>query len=319
MKSNSIKSVDYSIVIPVYQNEGSLNETFRTLKENVIDKNPQYTGEIIFVDDGSSDGSFQCLVDLQKNHPELIVIIKLTRNFGTYPAIIAGYEKATGKCVINVSADLQDPPELIHEMLHSHFEDKYNIVICTREAREEGLYRKFTSKIFYGVVKKLCFPDMPAGGFDFSLISKKVKDEILCDLEADFFLQGKILWAGYEIKYISYTRRKREAGKSQWTFSKKLKWFIDSVMSYSFFPIRFISAFGIILSFTGFLYAIYVFFYRLFSDNYIYGWAPIVILILILSGFQMLMLGVIGEYVWRTLSQVRRRPKYIVEEIIELD
>ena len=158
---------------------------------------------------------------------------------------------------------------------------------------------------------------MPTGGFDFSLVSHRVKNEILNNLEADFFLQGKILWSGYKIKYIPYKRRKRETGKSQWTFSKKLKWFIDSLMSYSFFPIRFMSAFGIILSFTGFLYAIVVFFQRLLSDDYIYGWTPIVILILILSGFQMLMLGVIGEYVWRTLSQVRNRPKYVINEVIE--
>jgi len=167
------------------------------------------------------------------------------------------------------------------------------------------------------MIKKLCFPNLPIGGFDYSLISDRVKDEILRNLEADFFLQGKILWSGYNIKYIPYKRGKRESGKSQWTFSKKIKWFIDSLMSYSFFPIRFMSAFGIILSFIGFLYAIVVFIERLLSDDYIVGWSPIVILILVLSGFQMLMLGVIGEYLWRTLSQVRNRPKYIIDEIIE--
>ena len=104
---------------------------------------------------------------------------------------------------------------------------------------------------------------------------------------------------------------------SQWSFSKKLKWFIDSVMSYSFFPIRFISTLGIFLALFGFIYAVVVFFQRLLSDDYIYGWAPIVILILILSGFQMLMLGVIGEYIWRTLSQTRNRPKYVIDEIFE--
>ena len=317
MKSKLNQSIDYSIVIPVFQNEGSLNETFQSLKKNVIDRNSQYSAEVIFIDDGSTDQSFQILMNLYKTYPELIIIVKLTRNFGTYPAIIAGYEKAKGKCVINISADLQDPPELIYDMLNYHFKKSYSIVICNRESRDEGFYRTITSKIFYGVIKKLCFPNMPTGGFDFSLVSHRVKNEILNNLEADFFLQGKILWSGYKIKYIPYKRRKRETGKSQWTFSKKLKWFIDSLMSYSFFPIRFMSAFGIILSITGFLYAIVVFFQRLLSDDYIYGWAPIVILILVLSGFQMLMLGVIGEYVWRTLSQVRNRPKYVINEVIE--
>ena len=190
-------------------------------------------------------------------------------------------------------------------------------MICNRESRDDGLYRTITSKIFYSVIKKLCFPNMPTGGFDFSLISNRVKNEILRDLEADFFLQGKILWTGYQIKFIPYKRLKRKEGKSQWTFSKKLKWFIDAVMSYSFFPIRFISLIGVVIALIGFFYALVVLFQRLFTEDYIYGWSPIVILILILSGFQLLMLGVIGEYVWRTLSQARDRAKYVIEKIVE--
>jgi dolichol-phosphate mannosyltransferase len=311
------KSVDYSIIIPVYQNEGSLNDVFHKLKDNVIDKNPQYSCEIIFIDDGSTDNSFQVLNNLYENYPELIVIVKLTRNFGTYPAIIAGYEKARGDCLINISADLQDPPELINEMLSSYFNENFNIVICHRESRDESAYRSITSKIFYGTIKKYCFPNMPKGGFDFILISHKVKKEILNDLEADFFLQGKILWTGYKIKFIPYKRMKRKEGKSQWTFSKKMTWFIDAVMSYSFFPIRFMSSFGAFIAFLGFLFALYVLYQRLFTENYIYGWSPIVILILILGGFQLLMSGVIGEYVWRTLSQTRSRAKYVIDEVIE--
>ncbi|MDP7196915.1 MAG: glycosyltransferase, partial [SAR202 cluster bacterium] len=178
-------------------------------------------------------------------------------------------------------------------------------------------YRSITSKIFYGSIRKFCFPDMPKGGFDFILISSKVKNEILDNLEADFFLQGKILWMGYDIKFIPYKRRIRKEGLSQWTFSKKLKWFMDAVMSYSFFPIRCISSVGVIVALLGFVYAFVVFFQRMTLDDFIYGWSPIVILILILSGFQLLMLGVIGEYIWRTLSQTRNRHKYVIDEIIE--
>ena len=317
MKSKINKKIDYSIIIPVYQNEGSLTETFHTIKTNVIDKNHQYSSELIFIDDGSTDKSFQIMYALYEAYPELIVIVKLTRNFGTYPAIIAGYEKARGECLINISADMQDPPELINDMLNFHFNNNYNIVICHRESRDESAYRSITSKIFYGTIKKYCFPNMPKGGFDFILISSRVKKEILQDLEADFFLQGKILWTGYDIKFIPYQRRKREEGVSQWTFSKKLKWFIDAVMSYSFFPIRFISSLGVIIALLGFGYAFIVFFQRLSTDDYIYGWSPIVILMLILSGFQLLMLGVIGEYIWRTLSQTRNRNQYVIDEIIE--
>ena len=311
------KPVDYSIIIPVYQNEGSLNDVFHKLKYNVIDKNPQYSCEIIFIDDGSTDNSFQVLNNLYEEYPELIVIVKLTRNFGTYPAIIAGYEKARGKCLINISADLQDPPELINEMLSSYFSENFNIVICHRSARDESAYRSITSKIFYSTIRKYCFSNMPKGGFDFALISHKVKKEILHDLEADFFLQGKILWTGYEIKFIPYKRLKRKEGKSQWTFSKKMKWFIDAVMSYSFFPIRFISLIGLIIALTGFFFALYILYARFFTENYVYGLTPIIMLILILSGFQLIISGVIGEYLWRTLSQTRNRVKYVIDEVIE--
>ena len=317
LKNNGL--VNYSIVIPVYQNEGSLNDFFYKLKENVIDKNLKYSCEVIFIDDGSTDKSFEVLSELHNKYPELIVIVKLTRNFGTYPAIIAGYEKARGDCIINISADLQDPPELINQMLSSYFDENFNIVICHRNSRDESKYRSITSNIFYGTIRKYCFPEMPKGGFDFILISQKVKKEILFDLEADFFLQGKILWTGYKIKFIPYNRMKRKEGKSQWTFSKKLKWFIDAVMSYSFFPIRFISSFGIIIALIGFFYALVVLYQRLFTEDYIYGLSPIIILILILSGVQLLMLGVIGEYVWRTLSQTRNRVKYVVDETIEAE
>jgi len=311
------KSVDYSIVIPVYQNKGTLSKTFQLIKKDVIDKNPQYTSEIIFVDDGSTDESLQEIIKLHDEYPELIVVLKLTRNFGTYPAIIAGYQQATGNCVINLSADLQDPPALIHDMLHYFFNENYNIVICNRQSRDDGVYRRITSKLFYGVIRKLCFPNMPVGGFDFSLISNIVKNDILRNLEADIFLQGKILWTGYDIRFIPYKRSKRETGSSQWTFTMKLKWFIDSLMSYSLFPIRAMTIFGIVLVFIGILFAIYVLFERLFTDDYVSGFTTIVMLILSLSGFQILMLGVIGEYVWRTLSQVRNRPKYIIDKIIE--
>jgi len=170
-----------------------LGDTFNSLKEQVIDRNQEYTSEVIFIDDGSTDNSFQTLMRLYEAHPELIVIIKLTRNFGQYSVIIAGYEKAKGKCVISISADLQEPPELIHDMLNYHFKENFNIVICNRESRDEGFFRTITSKIFYGLIKKLCFPNMPIGGFDFSLISNRVKNVILKDLEADFFARKNIM------------------------------------------------------------------------------------------------------------------------------
>jgi dolichol-phosphate mannosyltransferase len=310
-------SVDFSIVIPVFFNQGTLKKTYQILREEVINGSQGRTGEVIFVDDGSREGSLDGLVKLKEEFPkDNIKIIKFTRNFGQVAAIKAGYQIAKGTCVINISADLQDPPQLINQMLDHFYNDNYEIVVCTRESRDESFLKRKTSRLFYGIIKHLSFTNMPIGGFDFVLISNKVKTIILERPEANPFWQGQILWPGYSVKFIPYKRRKREVGKSRWTFSKKVKYLIDGVMSYSYLPLRLISITGILLAFGGFLYAAIIFFARLFGSIPV-GWAPLMIVILVLSGIQMLMLGVIGEYLWRTLDQVRNRPTYIIEKIYE--
>ena len=158
---------------------------------------------------------------------------------------------------------------------------------------------------------------MPIGGFDFVLISEKVKKIILSKQEANAFWQGQILWTGINIKFISYRRAKREIGTSKWTTSKKIKYLIDGVMAYSYFPLRIMSFTGLIVSILGFIYAIDVFVERIFGNVPMKGWAPLMIIILVLSGIQMLMLGIVGEYLWRTLDQVRNRPTYIIDKIYE--
>lgn len=309
--------VDYSIVIPVYCNQGSLEKTYSKLYEEVVQLNKDLSYEIIFIDDGSYDSSFEELSRIRDIDPEHIRIIKFTRNFGQVSAITAGYHLARGKCIINISADLQDPPSLINEMLSTHFNDTYDIVVCTRESRDETVFRTITSKIFYKIMNKLTFPNMPIGGFDFVLISNKVRDIILSKKEANPFWQGQILWTGFNLKFIPYKRERREVGTSMWTTSKKIKYLIDGIMAYSYFPLRIMSVTGLIVSIIGFLYALYIFFARILGSVPIQGWAPLMIIILVLSGIQMLMLGIVGEYLWRTLDQVRNRPPYVIEKIYE--
>ncbi|MEW6602126.1 MAG: glycosyltransferase family 2 protein [Nitrospirota bacterium] len=312
-----MKEVDYSIIIPVYYNEGSLEKTFDVLNDKVIQNNKGLTCELIFIDDGSKDNSFNKLLELRERHPDLVKVIKLTRNFGQVSAMTAGYRYANGKCLINISADLQDPPELINEMIGYHFRDKYEIVIGTRESRDESYFRRKTSDMFYSMINKLSFSNMPSGGFDFALISRRVRDIMFDKQEANPFWQGQILWTGYEIKYIPYQRRMRESGESRWTFSKKIKYLIDGVTSYSYFPLRLMSVVGSLVALFGFLYAINIIYGKIFGDVPFEGWAPIMILILVLSGIQMLMIGIVGEYLWRVLDQVRNRQPYIVEKIYD--
>lgn len=309
--------MDCSVIVPVYYNEGSLTTTFEKVAAQLEEHVHIQSYEVIFIDDGSADGSYDELKSIKKVHSEKVKLIKLTRNFGQVAAMKAGYMHAKGNCIINISADLQDPPELIRQMLDTFLHEKYDVVICNRIEREEGWYRKTTSKIFYKIMRKLTFKHMPEGGFDYALISGRVADSFRFKNEANSFWQGQVLWSGYRTKFIPYQRLKREIGTSRWTFSKKIKYLLDGVMAYSYFPLRFMAVLGILLFLAGIIYAVAIVMMYLFGDVPFKGWAPIMILVLVLSGIQMLMLGIIGEYLWRTLDQVRSRPSYVVEEIIE--
>ena len=310
----------YSIIIPVYCNQSTLKDLLIEIKDKVIEKNKHLNGEIIFVDDGSYDDSYNQLQQLKKQYNDInCTLIKLTRNFGQGPAIFAGYEYAKGDCVVNLAADLQDPVEIINKMLKYYFEENYKVVLPIRASRDDSFFRNFASKIFYWIIRKISFKNMPVGGFDIFLIDKKISKFILGSNESDPFIQGQILWSGYKTKYILYDRKKRFYGRSKHTLSKLIKFFIDGIMSYSFFPIRMMSYIGILISTFGFFYGSYIIY-----DHFTYigpprplGWASLMIVILIIGGFQMLMLGVIGEYIWRTLSQARGRPQYMIEEVIE--
>jgi polyisoprenyl-phosphate glycosyltransferase len=312
------KSVDCSIIIPVYFNEHSLNKLYESLRNEIFIKNQTITFETIFVDDGSTDNSLNVMVSVKNKYSEdIIKIIRLTRNFGQVNAIFAGLKNASGTFFVNMSADLQDPPELINEMIRYYKEEDYEIVIGSRSDREDSYYRKLTSKIFYSIIRKLSFPNMPQGGFDFILYGNKTRDFIIKNFDANPFLQGMLLWTGYKMISIPYIRKDREEGKSKWTFTKKIKYLLDGILSYSFFPIRLISFFGIIIALLGFTYAIVIIVARIIGNVPFKGWAPLMIVILLLSGLQMIMLGIIGEYLWRTFAQVKNKEPYMIDKIID--
>jgi glycosyltransferase involved in cell wall biosynthesis len=308
---------DYSIVIPVYFNEGSLASTLQDLRSQVIERNPGRRGEVVFVDDGSGDGSLAELLRLQRDYPALVRVIKLTRNFGQVNALLAGFAQARGRCVVFLSADGQDPPHLIHDMLEAHFEEGYEIVAGARAERYESYFRIITSRMFYSLMRRLAFPEMPLGGFDFVLLGRRALQVLLEHPEAHPFLQGQILWLGYPVKFLSYRRQERKVGVSRWTLGRKVTYLVDGVMSYSFLPIRLISVIGILAACFGFLYAILILIIKLVWGLPVRGWAPVMITILVMGGVQMLMLGVIGEYIWRTLAQTRHRPPYVVDRVYD--
>jgi dolichol-phosphate mannosyltransferase len=307
--------MDYSIVIPVYQNEGCLIPLMQSLRTAVLERNPDYRAEIIFVDDGSGDGSFAELRRIQEEFPAIVTIVRLTRNFGQAGAMLAGWKQVRGKCAITMSADGQEPPEMINDMLKAFFEENYEVVICAREGRDESSYRIITSRLFFYLMRKLTFANMPPGGFDFWLLSHRALEAVLRNADASPSFQGQLLWTGFKTKFLSYRRRKRIIGVSQWTLGKKFTTFLDGILAYSFAPIRIMSLVGCIFSILGFVYAGLILVDTLLLGNPVKGWAPLMIMVLVIGGFQMIMLGIIGEYLWRTLAQVRRRDMYLIDAI----
>lgn len=308
--------IDYTIVLPVYFNEGSLLPAYEKLKAEILTLQPRLQGGLLYVDDGSGDRSYDVLRQIHAKGEVPVTLVKLSRNFGQVMAIRAGISHCTSPTVIVISADGQEPPDLIPKMLAEHVEGKSEVVICTRADREEDAYRIWTSRLFYATMRKLCFKDMPMGGFDCFLLGPAALDAFRQEQELQPFLQGQILRLGFSRAFISYTRLKREFGTSRWTLGKKIAYFFDGLMNYSFFPIRAVSYLGMALAFLGMAYATVVLLNKVLGGAAIKGWTPLMIVVLVLGGAQMLTLGVFGEYLWRILVQVQRRNPYLVEQVI---
>ncbi|WP_038002431.1 glycosyltransferase family 2 protein [Syntrophorhabdus aromaticivorans] len=300
-----------SFVIAVYHNEGAISKTHEKIQSVFSHELVQHEYEMVFVDDGSKDGSLPEILRLREQDPR-VKAITFTRNFGQMAAMLAGFMEATGDAVINISADLQDPVELIPQMVDKWLSGS-EIVICHRIDRSDTLFAKLSSRLAYGVLR-MSLPQIPPGGFDFVLMDRKVMVVFnAIDVRHRFF-QGDLLWTGFRTSFIPYVRLKRTIGKSQYNFGKKLKNFLDAVLDASYLPIRFISLVGLITSMLGILYSVSIFFSWLRGGTPFSGWAPIMIVILFVGGLIMVMLGVIGEYVWRINEEVRKRPNYVVRD-----
>jgi len=306
-----------SVVLPVYFNEDNIPVTWKALSEALEALPDAMPWEVVFVDDGSGDGSFERLCEVQAADPERVRVVKLTRNFGQTAAILAGFQAVRGDCCVVMSADLQDPPELIAEMVRRWRGGEQKIVLATRSQREDGWLASFTSRVFYRLMRRYAVPNMPEGGFDFFLLDRQVIDLVNSIEEKNTFLQGQILWTGFKPDLIPYTRRAREIGKSRWTLSKKIKYFVDGFVTYTVAPIRLISLVGLIVSLLSFGYAAGITIARILWGTPILGWAAIMVSVLALSGMQILVLGIVGEYLWRNYHETRRLPNFVVERTLE--
>lgn len=303
----------FSIVIPVYYNELNLPETIPQLLD-LASEMDEYQLELVLVNDGSGDRSLEVLLEFQSRYPQTIKVVNLTRNFGSMAAIQAGLTVATGDCVGMIAADLQDPPELFYEMLR-YWEKGSKAVFAVRQDREEAFVQKVFSHGYYSLIRRFAIKDYPSGGFDFFLIDRQVVQEINRIQEKNTNLMTLIFWLGFQPIQIPYIRRQRKKGKSRWTLSKKIKLFVDTFVAFSYYPIRALSLIGLLVAIGSFLYGLFILFYWLFFGIVVQGYVPIMLVITFTAGIQMTMLGILGEYLWRTLDEIRRRPPFVIDEI----
>ena len=302
-----------SVVIPVYFNEDSLPKLFEELDlvEKELSKK-QICLELIFIDDGSGDKSLDRLLEFKKIRPETI-IIKLTRNFGAIKAVKAGLKFVTGDAFLVLAADLQDPPNLILEMVDSWLSGS-KFVICVRRTRDDPLVNKILAKLYYKILRLIVIKDYPDGGYSLLLMDKTFLPHIL-NSSKSVFLHVLAYWIGYEPKTIYYDRRARESGKSRWTLSKNLGAFLDVMLGFSVTPIRLISGIGFIVALASFLYGANVVISSFFFEIPVKGFVTLVALITFLLGLIIVMLGLIGEYLWRIFNEIDKKPDSVIDEI----
>ncbi|MEW6602006.1 MAG: glycosyltransferase family 2 protein [Nitrospirota bacterium] len=298
-----------SVIIPTYNEEENLPVLYQRLGEfSSASKN---NFEFIFVDDGSTDGSFSIIKGISEKDPRVIGI-RLSRNFGSHAACLAGLMHSKGDACTFISADLQDPPELIDD-LANEWNKGYEIVIGVREWGEQE--KRFFQDIYYRLVKRFALRNMPESGTDVFLVDRKVANSVIAMGEKNTSIFGLILWSGFSQTVVTYKKGKRLKGASKWSLSKKMKLFIDTFVSFSYFPLRIMSLLGIMIAFAGFTYAIIIIAARLVYFKAIEGWSSLMVILLMVSGVQMIMLGILGEYLWRNFDESRKRPPFIVREV----
>lgn len=314
---NRTSSHKLSIVVPCYNEEAVINETHQRLAA-MVDALPGMECELIYVDDGSRDNTLGLLREAAAGDPR-VRVLALSRNFGHQVALSAGLEHASGDAVVSIDADLQDPPEVIPEML-DRWRDGADIVYGQREQREgEPALRLLAIRTFYRVINWLSSTPIPMDTGDFRLVDRRVVDALLAMPERDRFLRGMVAWTGFQQEYVRYPRASRFAGVTKYPVKKLVHLAVDGIMSFSLIPLRlavWMGFFVATLSCVGIVYAVVV---RLTTSAWVQGWAMLMVGLLFLGGVQLIFLGVIGEYLGRIYMELKQRPLYFVKERLGFD
>lgn len=301
-----------SVIIPTYNEEENLPVLCQRLQE--VSETSIYDFEFIFVDDGSLDRSVSVLTD-QAARDSRFKVVQFSRNFGSHAACLAGLVYARGDARCSIAADLQDPPEVILALIE-RWEKGYETVIGVREW--EGRSLRIMPKVYWKLVKRFALSSMPESGTDVFLIDRRVSDAVVSMGAKNTSIFGLILWSGFSQTVVTYKKTQRYKGLSKWTLRKKIKLFIDTFVSFSYFPIRAISVSGMFFALAGFLYALFIIGNKLIFGAPIEGWSSLMVVLLVVSGVQLTMLGILGEYLWRNFDESRKRPPFIIKNTVGL-
>lgn len=309
-------NVAYSIVIPVFNEEEVLPETYRRLKHVMSFTKESY--ELLFVNDGSRDGTALLLNKLSQLDP-IVKVIHFSRNFGHQVAITAGMDYAAGRAIVVIDADLQDPPELILDMIDK-WKQGYDVVYAKRTERKgETRFKKWTAALFYRALRALTDVDIPADSGDFRLIDRKVCEAMKSVREKNRFIRGLVSWVGFRQTAIEYVRDERWAGETKYPLKKMLKLSLDAVTSFSLKPLKLASYLGFMLSGGSFLYLFYTILEKMFSSRTVPGWASLVSISLFFNGVILIILGIMGEYLGRIYDETKDRPLYLIGSRLGFD
>ena len=306
-----------SVIVPMYNEEEVITETYTRLTKVMDGIGENY--EIIFINDGSRDNTGAIIREFCKNNKR-IKMIDFARNFGHQIAITAGMDYAAGECMVIIDGDLQDPPELIPDMIKI-WRDGYDVVYGKRKSRQgETFFKKITAKAYYRILRGLTNVDIPVDTGDFRLIDRKVSEALKQLPERSRYVRGLMSWVGFKQTAIEFERSERFAGETKYPLKKMLKLAMDGIMSFSYKPLKLASYIGAILSGISFLYLIIVVIQKLFfPETSQSGWTSLIAVSLFFNGIILLMLGIIGEYIGRIYEEAKGRPLYIISELKNME
>lgn len=307
------KKTSVSIIIPCYNETGNIKVLYQRILESVNKLDVDY--ELIFIDDGSIDETFNIIKSLHKENSKA-KLVSFSRNFGHQAAIIAGLDFCKGDCAIMMDADLQHPPELIPEMI-SLWKDGFEIVNTIRdETSSETFFKKLTSRGFYKLINMISKTKIEAGSADFRLLDRKVIESFKEIGEYSIFIRGMINWMGFNSTQIHYSSSERFSGASKYSIRKMISFALDGITSSSSMPLHISMVLGLLISLLSFIYLVYALYIRFFTNEALEGWTSIIISVLFIGGIQLISIGILGEYLGKIFYEVKKRPRYIINKRI---